>query len=86
MRSPPCPPQNRYPLVIICMNSVDLKIIIYCYLYVKHPYKNPQYVAHFYLYFIGDSHRDYIDHSFHMKSSYVIELFVEQSDVKFSGL
>ena len=37
-------------------------------------------------YFIGDSHRDYIGHSFHMKSSYIIELFVEHSDVKFSGL
>ena len=30
--------------------------------------------------------KDYIGHSFHMKSSYIIELFVEQSDVKFSGL
>ena len=56
------------------------------FFYVKHPYKNPQNFAHFYAYFIGDSHRDYIGHSFHMKSSYIIELFVEQSDVKFSGL
>ena len=53
---------------------------------MKHPYKNPQNVAHFYPYLIGDSHRDYIGHSFHMRSSYIIELFVEQSDVKFSGL
>ena len=53
---------------------------------MKLPYKNPQNVAHFYPYFIGDSHRDYIGHSFDMKSSYIIELFVDQSDVKFSGL
>ena len=48
--------------------------------------QNPQNVANFYPYLIGDSYRDYIGHSFHMKSSYIIELFVEQSDVKFSGL
>ena len=47
--------------------------------------QNPQNVANFYPYFIGESHRDYIGHSLHTKSSY-IELFVEQSDVKFSGL
>ena len=48
--------------------------------------QNPQNVANLYCYFIGDSHRDYIGHYFYMKSSYIIELFVEQSDVKFSGL
>ena len=45
-----------------------------------------QNVANLYPYFIGYSDRDYIGHSFHMKSSYIIELFVQQSDVKFSGL
>ena len=44
--------------------------------------QNPQNVANLYPYIIGDSYRDYIDHSFHMKSSYIIELFVKQSDVK----
>ena len=35
--------------------------------------QNPQNVAHFYLYFIGDSHRYYIGHYFRMKSSYIID-------------
>ena len=48
--------------------------------------QNPQNVANLYPYFIGDSHRDYISHSFHIKSSYIMEIFVQQSDVKFSGL
>ena len=48
--------------------------------------QNPQNVVDLYPYFIGDLHRDYLGHSFHMKSSYIIVLFVEQLDVKFSGL
>ena len=48
--------------------------------------QNHKNAANCYPYFIAESHRDYIGHSFHMKSSYIIELFVEQSNVKFSGL
>ena len=47
--------------------------------------QNPQHFENLYPYLIGDSYRDYIGHSFHMMSSYIIELFVEQSDVNFSG-
>ena len=48
--------------------------------------QNLQNVANVDPYLIGDSYRDYIDHSFHMTSSYIIELFVEQSDVDYYSL
>ena len=51
---------------------------------MKHPYKTLKMLQIYFLYFIGDSYRDYRDVYFHIKSSSLNELFVKQSHFKVS--